>query len=317
MKNYEIWHHEYLKDRYMDHLSKKDLEQHTKDIFLNIINLTSDAKIGLSPANHGGVYWMRLWTHILAEFRLRYGNIYKGLESGFMSSVPIPRPENPISKQAVCALEEFKKMNLKSFLLKFGKSKYLKETLKNGVIRICPASHYKDSSLNHAIQDKELEITLQPHPSKINFEVYDKLTKKKKANIKPIDNKITIKSKHDFYVICFSLDFQPRLFQDFDNSDSCLVIHDLKSFIPKVANEFKKLFPVSLGAAGEVNYIDPLNTTINQVVVDFCKHFRYAYQNEFRIAYYLPDDTPPLKPLFLELGDLTRYCKLLELNATS
>jgi hypothetical protein len=40
------------------------------------------------------------------------------------------------------------------------------------------------------------------------------------------------------------------------------------------------------------------------VEVQFCKHFRFAYQTEFRFV-LMPEEDRQLEPLFLSLGNIT------------
>ena len=57
----------------------------------------------------------------------------------------------------------------------------------------------------------------------------------------------------------------------------------------------------------------PLATPDRRVDVHLCKHFRYAYQNEFRFV-WLPDELQrDLPTVFLELGRLKEFCEIIEI----
>ena len=171
--------------------------------------ITEEAKLGLPPMSKEGEYWMIHWTHVLEEFKLRYGPYPNGFQDGNMRDLFIPRPDVPLAALAAKAVKN-REIIRNGYLVKYGKAKYLRETFEKGSIRIVPASSYNDSSLNYAIGDKELEFTIQPSPSEIHMEVIDSKTGKKKGSINPLGSKITVKSQTNYYVYCLSTVFVPR-----------------------------------------------------------------------------------------------------------
>jgi hypothetical protein len=60
-----------------------------------------------------------------------------------------------------------------------------------------------------------------------------------------------------------------------------------------------------------VEYYDPLLVTPGEVDVLTCKHFRYAYQKEVRVAWLPPGPIQTLEPIFVELGSLSDIAEVL------
>lgn len=73
MKRHEMWRGQYRSRRYVEHLADDEVRQRAKDVFLNMLVITEEAKIGLPPINPESTCWMILWTHVLEEFVIRFG----------------------------------------------------------------------------------------------------------------------------------------------------------------------------------------------------------------------------------------------------
>ncbi|MBM5130214.1 hypothetical protein HYN91_07385 [Vibrio parahaemolyticus] len=73
MVRHEMWRNEYRSHRYMEFLSKSELEDRTKQIISNMTILSAEGKIGLHGINELGKYWLQVWTHALEEIAIRYG----------------------------------------------------------------------------------------------------------------------------------------------------------------------------------------------------------------------------------------------------
>lgn len=82
-------------------------------------------------------------------------------------------------------------------------------------------------------------------------------------------------------------EFALRLFGDF-KADCCLLIVKPQVFIERLLNAVgHKLSDWRRGGIG-VKYIDPMNTTKEEIDLHYCKDFSYAYQKEYRLIW-----TPP------------------------
>ena len=296
----------------MQYLSDTELRQRAKDIYLNIFILTEDAKIGLLSLRDGAPYWAELFTHVLEEFNLRFGRYPTGFTNGFMKEVRIPDPRSPIAAKAA---EVVTRRNLRSsnYLVKYGYSRHIRTALERGAIRISPASHYDDPSLNPAVRDHELKRSIQAHPSDITIRVLDRRTMQPKE-VKPIGNvTITQDSRTDYYVYCLSRCFAPRLFLDFEY-DACLIINQPPRFLSRLLNQFAQVKPNWGGTSLPVTYVDPLNTKERDLNVFCCKHFCHAYQKEFRVIWLPPSPVGRLEHVDIQLGSLEDYCEIISIS---
>lgn len=167
-----------------------------------------------------------------------------------------------------------------------------------------------DPSLNSAIQDEELEIWVQPHPSSYKVESIDRNTNQKKEPLALLNNKITTRLQTNYYVYCLSLALAPRLFVDFE-ADACLIITKPVAFVNKLLEAMKSQLSDWISGGGAVSYIDPVRPLKLIPEPVFCKHFRYSYQQEFRLVWLPPNLKNDLPCIEVELGSLEDYCKLV------
>jgi hypothetical protein len=299
----EEWREAYKIKRYLSDLPTTDLEKRLDDILLNLLDFSNDGKPYFDQTEEMKGLVER-YIHVDEEMNQR------GIAK---SSTLITNPKRylnkyPNIKNAIEAWGERKPVK-GQYLVKFGKKEHLFQMMKNGKIRINPASYYKDSSLNKAVQDDELSQTTMLPPG----------TKLKRQNsngeyeeIKGIQNiRFTNKYSTDFYVYCMSRIYQHRLFDDF-NANACLLIYDTKIFLDKLLKVLKKYYSDWKLKSGNVKYYDPFfpNSTSD---IPFNKHFRYWYQSEYRIAIKPKNSIKKLKHIDLEIGSLDDCAELIHL----
>lgn len=292
-------------NRYMEYLSKEELEQRAIDIFSNLMILSSDGKISLRKIDNYGLYWMDLWTELLEEFLIRYGDFPNGFESNFLKEAKIVKSD--IDNKAKLAIEKIGGIK-DNCLYKYSKKKYNLESLKYGKFRIAPASFYNNSSLNYAIKDDELVFDLFQHPRNVSIKV-----QKNNQIINPIGNlKRTYELNINYYIQCLSTSYEYRKFDDFE-ADSCLVIYDIEQFIKKVEQKLLEKYENFEFCFAEVEYIDPLKYN-KKPLVFFSKHFKYSYQDEFRIILVPNEPKFDLEEFFIEIGSMEEYAKIVLIN---
>ena len=312
MPRHEFWRMKYRIRRYLEHLNEDDLVKRVKDLLANITALTKvddTFKIGLQPIGEGGDYWIELLTHVLEECILREYE-YPAPFAYKLNDFQIPKHD---WSGLLKAQQAFKLMNLKegNFLVKFGKYEYLRSIIDTGLVRIMPASCYEDPSLNPAIRDSELEISFLGLPSESKIEAFCGKTGESKGTIEPIGNiKYTKQSSTNYYVYCLASAYLPRLFGDFE-ADCCLIIKNPSQFVERIKLAFQKKHPDFSPFSKAIHYFDPLNSKTTNLDVFFSKHFRYSYQKEYRIIWIPPKASMALDPVFLELGNLNDYCKII------
>lgn len=321
------WHiqvmEEYHKNRYLEFLDKEHLDQRAKDILNNFITINNEGKIGIhipseDPSQFhklGNImckYSMIVWTHICAEFYLRYGPYPNGFE-GFNNNLTMPTPKGPLKPKLVDAINKYK--GKKGYFVKYGKLKYLENMYQNGYLRIFPASFYKDPSLNPAIRDNELEFTTIHDAEKFKIKKVSSMIDEEEKVIKPKGSvSITYTAPTDYYIYCLSALLSPRLFEDFE-ADACIVIKDTPRFLDSFMSAFFEIEQKWQGIARSVLYTDPImpNSKIKHRLFEI-KHFRYLYQNEFRIILLPEEEKKNLKYIDLVIDGLKEYTELILLD---
>jgi hypothetical protein len=297
--------------RYMDHLSDKDLEQRAKDIFFNRA-VGAPADLLAHPPPMG---WDYLWRDVVDEAQRRFGDVgarafgervAKQCYADWQTRQRLPRDQAAAFLQRVRVGSDF--------LVRYSKRRYLEEFVSRGYLEIRPASSYNDPSLNPGVRDDELRLAIQPNPSEIRLEVIDRTTGQVKGRLEPVGSRLTTVAPTDYYVYCMSGLLSPDLFHDF-GADACVLIRDLKVFQERLLEGLNSRLPYPTwgGQIERVQYVDPLNTTFRQFHVYYAKHFRYAYQQEYRVVWCPAATTPivALDVIRLELGAMRDCCELL------
>lgn len=304
MKRHEYWRNVYRQNRYMEYLSQEDLESRTRDILTNMTTLTEMGQISLHDLNDVGEYWMIKWTHVLEEFQIRYGSYPNGFTNGFLEKASLVRPSFPSPPKAKDAIEKIGGIP-DGALFKFGKAEHLDNMYLKGIIRIAPASYYDDPSLNSAIRDDELSFTVQATPESVQIK------NSKGDEIKPIGYVSFItESTTNYYVSCFAQKYTFREYDDFE-ADTCIVIREPGIFIEKMIQALEAEVSGFTGYAAPVRYIDPLVAKSKDVEVFTSKHFRYAYQNEFRVIWFPNQQVKKLEALFINIGSMEDYSDII------
>ncbi|WP_299195950.1 hypothetical protein [uncultured Amphritea sp.] len=288
----------------MEYLSQEDLESRTRDIITNMMTLSDKGQISLHGLNDVGEYWMIKWTHVLEEFQIRYGPYPNGFTNGFLKKASIVNPSFPSPPKAKDAIEKIGGIP-DGALFKFGKAEHLDDMYRKGSIRIAPASYYDDPSLNSAIRDDELSFTVQAKPESVQIK------NNKGDEIKPKGNvSFTIESTTNYYVSCFAQKYTFREYDDFE-ADACIVIREPGIFIERMIHSLEAGVSDFTGYAAPVKYIDPLVAKSKDVEVFISKHFRYAYQNEFRIIWLPEKQVKKLDALFINIGSMEDYSDII------
>ncbi len=271
------WRNEYRNRRYLEHASTDALQTRLHDVVKNAYFCHSD---GLLYSKGDATKWMQLLSHILEESTLRGTTLKKP---------PVTRYKN-----ARRAAELWNALNIAegAYFVKFGELRYLQPMYEDGTFTIFAASKYSEPSLNDAIRDTDERLleTLSVGGT-VNFiEGMDYKVPPEMRKPIPIIGPLKYTTEYDSncYVACFSRRYEYRLFDEF-NSDSCLVIRDPRRFIERLRMCSEDKLPGWTGRGSPVTYYDPYHPSKSNDVI-FLKHFRYTYQNEYRVAW-----EPPVK----------------------
>jgi hypothetical protein len=179
-------------------------------------------------------------------------------------------------------------------LFRYSDASYNEMFLREGVTFISPASSHDHSGASNAVRDDELRLRWR---SDAGTEQVAKVS--------------------DYHCLCMSSEYDHRLFFDFD-SDSCVAIKNPLEFSRRLRvaiqrHRIRNNAPrISALRECPVIYVDPLRMVVPETATEvyFSKHFRFAYQTEFRFVLSTLD-RGPLEPLILELGTLTDIAEIV------
>jgi hypothetical protein len=309
MQNLQLfneWREEYLQRTYLRHDSEEQLIQRQADLMDNI--LTIDAGGGLIIDE--GEQFRRLLAHVHAEFEFRNVRI----PGDFM--------QRTYSHHARAAELWGRGLPENRYLLKFGSFKHMDPLFKQGRIRIANAKNYDDPSLNPAIRDCEVMFTEECYGTTVDAPPNSPYAVNGQSTRMDIIGNVrrVAKSSTDYYVACFGMRYDYRLFDDFSRGspkpyDSCLVIPTPQAFIDRMRECGKIKLPGWDLYESPVTYRDPHHPVRGPRPVDvvFTKHFRYAWQREYRLAWLPPNARDKLEPVEFVLGPLDKCCRFLTL----
>lgn len=307
MPRHEEWRRDYRADRYMAHISAAELETRAKDVYMNLLVISRAGKLGVLPTTTSGVQWMIAFTHLLEEFHLRYGPYPNGFTGGFFkraNEFHVLSPSKALTQRAAAAVAS-QSMGSGAYLVKYGKALHLRPMFEDGVLRVSPASSYSDPSLNHAIRDDELSLSICPDPTKVRLQRVDRVTHTPDGPVvAPTRIEITVTARSNYFVFCLSGLLSARLFLDFGDADSCIIIRQVDPFLDRLHAAFVRQGGNYEQMHGAVRYVDPLRSRLKDVDVFVSKHFRYSYQHEFRVVWVPKVDAAELSPVWLNVGCL-------------
>lgn len=173
-------------------------------------------------------------------------------------------------------------------LYRYSKLQYLRDAQDNGHFFISPALEYIKKEYDAARKDNELVHEKNVAPENVT------ITTKNKVQIIPLGD-VTFSTIHlpiDSYILCFAYDYDEGLYDEFKDSDACLVIHDVEEFANRVHSAFTKAMPSHFGVDGRVTY----GRHQSSLGVLFSKPKSYIYQREYRFSWEPENPTLLLDP---------------------
>ncbi len=305
----ESWNMHYYSDPYLQHLTQDEFNERFGDVQNNLLTLTENRQIGFIPMDELGDYWSAAFSHIIAESGLR-----GGFRGNWKEKLDIP-DYDWVGIDKVTAVVN--KLNLQKgkFLVKYGAEKWMQAAFEKGEIRIAAAGSYNDSSLNRAIRDDELELSIKPYfRTAKNVDLEQSENDLKNPIPSQGDGIEILRSPTNYYVYCLGSEFSLRMFPDFE-ADACLIVTKPQIFIERLVSGVLEQIPDWTGFGVGVKYIDPVNVTNDEIDIFYSKNFKYAYQKEYRLIWTPPTPAFELEPIYVKLGDLSNCCEFISLNA--
>ena len=119
--------------------------------------------------------------------------------------------------------------------------------------------------------------------------------------------------KTNYFVYCMTTTASPRLFHDF-GYDACVVITKGREFIERLVAAVEQAKPGYSHSRARVKYADP-HFDFGRMPIALTKHFRFAYQREFRMVWVPPAPLMDLEPFLVKVGSLKDCARLIVLPA--
>jgi hypothetical protein len=312
----EAWRLRYRTERYLRDLSNSDLFTRAGDLWTITLRHSQDGKIGISP----NVFDLERHMHVLEELAIRG---IQCRQPAIVGATQAPKPDSPKVRRALKSLASKNWPN--PILVKFGERKYMAPLFLEGKGRISLARTYIDPSLGRARADDESQISIYVHPMDAHrlmaVEHDPDGSRGTDVDVPYLGSvRIVLQANSDFYVYCMAESCDVRMFDDFttptSDVDTCVIITRPDEFKTRVREAVATRLPEWRPLDGPVTYVDPFFCRVHELVAQFCKHFRFAYQKEYRLL-WLPEDAdhvtkpPPPDHVHFDLGPLTDCAKLI------
>ncbi len=278
----------------------------------NCMQLSSTGMVNLC-ATENPDFFHRL-VDVLAETALRNGdvpNMSKAQDKDMWS------PENNVmikpSEQTATKIKEIQRVissknNLP--LIRFGSKKYMRELYETGGLLFQEASTFRLEE-NLSVRDDELTLLMKRYVARDELKLIPGAPDPKTVDGRGLGLNFSI-SCPDFLVLCMTDRINFRLASDW-NAEAAVVIHDPAEFVRRMNIASTVLVQRAGGDAldfGRVRYIDPY-FPLDNPDVPFCKHYKFAYQREFR-AVLRGKNKVEISGRKLEVGSIKDIADLVE-----
>jgi hypothetical protein len=307
LKRQEWWSLEYYKEPYLVDATTPSLHKRYQDIVGNLTTLDQSGRISVLAGESRDVLASKI-THVQEELFVR-GIMPRRADD----DIHLPNPTFPNVPPGLRILGGSKLPDV-PYLVKIGEYSHMRAMIEVGEIRIAPASSFNDKSLAAAIKDNERELFAHYSRSDLQKTTLGRSTADK---IDPEQSgEIVVKrTLPDFYAYCLTHKYDHRLLDDF-HKDSVVLIREPGAFLKKLVHAVTSKFPDLHSRIDAISYYDPYCVEDwNPSSDGFLKHFRYAYQKEFRACFSVPVGSHHVfNPFFVHVGDMRSYAELLTIS---
>lgn len=306
MPQHEAWRLGYREHRYCQHLSQQELNRRIRDVFLRMLTLTPEAKIGVLGVDPEGIRWMALWTHVLEEMVLRFGPFPSGFTKEILHTEPFPDFAGELASRAASKLEHLRGKNV---AIKFGKPEHMKALYEHGALRIQAAKFLqvarpqrrhtrRRTRPRHFIalgQGNNPKGRVEPARCSggPNLSAHGR-------EVRVEDGLLVVLPDHGHRATT-------------PEAQACVVIKDLRRFTHTIRHVVAPRVRRAQFRSGPVAYIDPVLPQKGLIDVPMSKHFRYSHQQEHRFVWLPQEPEQSLPYLDIELGSLEEYAELVSL----
>lgn len=285
--NPHYWQNEYILQNYLQSVKPDELIKRYNEISENMLFYTEEKRDIIPIYSYDSSwYWYK------KEFQTRI-EIYK---RKILDKINLAK--------AVTQNNKFLGIGMGNKLYKFGRKEHIANMLEYGKIRLTPAKIYNDGLVQDPRTDNELKKTKYIPNNNARIVSMD-------GKSAPIIGDMRIEvSAPNYYVFCTSLDYNKYMLTKF-NYDSCLVINDINEFQKRIEINLPNKFQNWYFEGLQIQYFDPYCYSKNEFFeAVLSKHFRFAYQREYRIFIDPMIYGEAHDYLDLEIGNLNDICEL-------
>lgn len=260
----DLWNFEYQVVRFLERATPEYLDARHKDIVRNLRSLVTEQRDVIPIESFlSSWYWIRKEYQTRVEYALR-GKILPPPAVQLYQPTKAPvRPKWP---------------NAGDLLFRYGRKVYLQSTL-SGSIRLANCDNYLHMKGDLAREDIERE------KSAYLAGRHTRITTADGRQI-PIKGDV-MHSVHGprYYLLSLTAEWNDVLFDEFLNSDACLVIRNTEEFRNRLKAGCESAVPGCQCELVHVEYFDPYERPPRQIFDSMvCKDFRFAYQQEWRFV---------------------------------
>ena len=306
----EILKSDYKKIRHLEFQPESNLVSRLEWVVTNLFKFENGKNLTLGGRQGSGKFVWWAFEDIISEFQIRGIRPPPHLVTSNGQPVPFTLFGNNLKK----AIRLWNRIGVKPKAYRFSKKKYLEALLNDGDLRITPASDYKDDVHSPARQDDELTVQLLRHPSQVKITHHNPRTGEDSEMVPISDIRMQSTFGTNYYTLCLSHKFDPRMFDAFD-ADACLLIDDPQR-LSSLLNEIMPLTRPGLCPTWpfKVGYMDYDNPH-REPTPTLSKDIKYFFQSEVRLNWLrsAPFELKNIKPFFVNLKGIKDFCRLVEL----
>ncbi|WP_085919304.1 hypothetical protein [Halomonas sp. CSM-2] len=187
-------------------------------------------------------------------------------------------------------------------LYRYSERKWLERSLELGEFRLRPASDYSQQETDLAQHDDELVRVSKSSASSVSITI-----ERTGQTIKPLGD-VVYRSEvgTNYLTICFSKCWDKHLFDDFPDTDACLVIHEVEGFCERLHSAAELALPQWAGMDAAVIYGGK-----SKLGAVFSKPRQFILQNEWRFAWLPHGQVEELAPVLLTIGSIADIAEIV------
>jgi hypothetical protein len=271
--------------RYLRSMPEDALSERLVHFLNNCVRLDRNSMVQLCALESPDMF-TRLMD-VLAETGLRHGRIV-----GTQPREVWDRTRNVMIQPSAETAERAKRLEARiptthnGLLFRFSKYQHMEELLDAGGLLFQFASSFRDQE-GLAVRDDELRLEFDRYLSA------DEAASIACSSYSPGNwdgtTKLSVSLEcPDFLTLCLTDTVNYRMISDW-RAEAAIIIHDPTEFGHRLAKGAQHLLGKTRTLeSGKVYYIDPY-FPLTSKDVPFCKHFRFAYQREFRFVIRIPE----------------------------